>query len=94
MTHRDIYEVANQLQGYVGPDTEDRLAAFLMREGGEAAKLADRIVMLEAALRMMPCPRPCNHRPEQFDAGDCFDAGECGCVAGNALPPTKQGDGE
>jgi hypothetical protein len=37
------------------------------------------------ALRNMPCPRPCNHRPDQFDAGDCFDAGECGCVAARPL---------
>jgi len=47
---RDIYEVANQLEGYVGPDTPERLAAFLMREGNEAAKLADEITSLRTAL--------------------------------------------
>lgn len=47
LKHRDIWEVANQLVGYVGPDTEARLANFLLREGKEAAKLAERIVALE-----------------------------------------------
>jgi hypothetical protein len=46
---RDIYECANQLGGYVGPDTEDRLAQFLMRESQAAADLADEIVRLRAA---------------------------------------------
>jgi hypothetical protein len=45
-SERDIYEVANQLAGYVGPDTEDRLAAFLMRESAAAAALADEVVRL------------------------------------------------
>ncbi len=47
---RDLYEVANQLEGYVGPTTPDRLAEFLLREGGEAAKLADEILRLRTAL--------------------------------------------
>lgn len=46
---RDLYEVANQLEGYVGPDTPEPLAQFLLREGREAAKLADEIVRLRAA---------------------------------------------
>jgi hypothetical protein len=49
MSERDIYECANQLGGYVGPDTEDSLAVFLIRESNEAAKLADEIVRLRAA---------------------------------------------
>jgi hypothetical protein len=47
---RDIYEVANQLGGYVGPDTERRLADFLIREAKAASDLADEIVRLTAAL--------------------------------------------
>lgn len=47
---RDIYEVANQLGGYVGPDTEKRLADFLIREATAASDLADEIVRLTAAL--------------------------------------------
>lgn len=47
MSERDIYEVANQLGGYVGPGTEKHLAAFLIREANEASKLADRIEALE-----------------------------------------------
>ncbi len=45
---RDLYECANQLEGYVGPSTPVDLAAFLMREGAEAAKLADEIVRLRS----------------------------------------------
>lgn len=45
---RDIYEVANQLGGYVGPNTPDDLAKFLLREADEASKLADEIVRLRA----------------------------------------------
>lgn len=37
------------------------------------------------ALREMFCPRPCNGRPDDFDAGDCVDAGECGCAASGGL---------
>lgn len=37
---------------------------------------------LVAALRDMPCIRPCNGRPDDFTVGQCCDAGECGC--GNA----------
>lgn len=47
---RDIYEVSNQLGGYVGPGTEERLAKFLIRESNEAAKLADEIVRLQREL--------------------------------------------
>jgi len=44
---------------------------------------------LESALREMNCPRPCNHRPDDFTVGQCTDAGECGCLADivkSALP--------
>ncbi|KAB2699398.1 hypothetical protein F9K79_09910 [Ochrobactrum sp. Kaboul] len=44
---RDIWEVANQLAGYVGPNTDERLAQFLIREAEAATKLAERIVELE-----------------------------------------------
>ena len=40
---------------------------------------------LRTSLRNQFCPRPCNHRPDEFDVGDCVDAGECGCSAHNAL---------
>lgn len=48
MVERDIYEVANQLEGYVDESTPDPLASFLLREGTEAGKLADRICALAA----------------------------------------------
>jgi hypothetical protein len=47
---REIYECANQLEGYVDKGTPERLAAFLMREGKAANDLADEIVRLRAAL--------------------------------------------
>ncbi len=47
---RDIFEVANQLGGYVDPGTEKRLARFLIREAEEASKLAYEIVRLREGL--------------------------------------------
>lgn len=47
---RDVYEVANQLGSYVGPDTDERLAQFLIRESEAAAYLADEIVRLRSVL--------------------------------------------
>lgn len=45
---RDIYECANQLEGYVDESTPERLAVFLLREGKAACELADEIVRLRA----------------------------------------------
>lgn len=53
--------------------------------------LQGRISELEAALRDKFCPRPCNHRPDEFGVGDCVDAWECGCGALHALIPEKEG---
>lgn len=47
---RDIYELANQLGGWVSPATEDHLAKFLLREAEEASLLADELVRLRRAL--------------------------------------------
>lgn len=52
LIERDIFEVANQLEGYVGPDTPEPLANFLLCEGKAAAALADEIVRLRAALSL------------------------------------------
>lgn len=69
---RDIYEVANQLGGYVDRTTEPRLAAFLLREADAAAKLADEIVQLRAALiatEQRGMERAAEGAREAFDAG-------------------------
>ncbi len=50
-SQRDIYEVANQLGGYVDPSTPERLAKFLIREANEAALLSDEIVRLRHLLK-------------------------------------------
>lgn len=50
---RDIFECANQLGGYVGPNTDDELARFLLRESNAAADLAYEIVRLRGALQAM-----------------------------------------
>jgi hypothetical protein len=58
------------------------------RDALTEAALAEKdkeIAALREALRGMSCPRPCNHRPDDFEVGECFDAGECGCIAGTGL---------
>lgn len=50
IVERDIYEVANQLGGYVGPDTPERLKRFLLKEEKAAVALADEIVRLRSEL--------------------------------------------
>jgi len=47
---RDIYEVTNQLGGYVDPSTPEHLANFLLREAFEAEKLAHEIIRLKNLL--------------------------------------------
>lgn len=54
---RDIFEVANQLMGYVDPGTEEDLARFLIREGKAAAVLADEIVKLRASTVLLTAER-------------------------------------
>ena len=51
--YRDIYEVANQLGGYVDMSTPDDLAAFLLRESKEAVILAERLEIAEAHVAQM-----------------------------------------
>lgn len=53
---RDIFELANQLAGYVGPDTDPELAAFLLRESKEAAKLAYEVEWLRKQCAAAPQP--------------------------------------
>ncbi len=50
---RDIYEVANQLGGYVDVSTPKDLADFLLRESDEAAVLAERLEAAEAHVEQM-----------------------------------------
>lgn len=50
---RDIYEVANQLAGWVGPTTDEALAKFLLREAEEADKLAKEIESLRRVIRVL-----------------------------------------
>lgn len=50
---RDIFECANQLGGYVGPDTPEGLAKFLLRESDAAAALAEIIVRQSTAIHDM-----------------------------------------
>jgi len=45
---RDVYEVANQLGGYVDERTPAELSEFLLRESAEATKLAERLETAEA----------------------------------------------
>ena len=45
---REVWEVSNQLGGYIGPNTPDDLVAFLSRESDAAADLAQRVIDAEA----------------------------------------------
>lgn len=81
-------------------DAEPEMVAALRRKVAERKTYADEITALskrcaelEAALRDQFCPRPCNGRPDQFDVGDCVDAGECGCSAALALIQEQKKDG-
>ncbi len=69
------------------------------RSNDVVVEAAERIEELERqnaalrnSLREMFCPRPCNHRPSEFDVGDCVDADECGCGANHALSDSTPTD--
>lgn len=48
-------------------------------------RLRDAAAEMHRELRGARCPRPCNHRPDEFEVGQCVDAGECGCSLGAAI---------
>lgn len=50
-----------------------------------ADALAQEVERLRQTLRETSCPRPCNGRPDDLTAGQCFDFLECGCHIGAAL---------
>jgi hypothetical protein len=67
-----------------------RVLEYMRHWEGRAERAEAERDALAKALRGMRCPRPCNHRPDDFDAGDCFDAGECGCLAANPLASLQE----
>jgi len=86
---RASYEYEGDRKGidYAGWDLEPENVKRQWRESVSvplAVALADN-ARLRAALRNNFCPRPCNHRPDQFGVGGCVDAGECGCMNVTAL---------
>lgn len=68
----------------------DKPNDLCMHHSPRLAAAEKRCEELKAALRDQFCPRPCNGRPDQFDVGDCVDAGECGCSAALVLIPSEQ----
>lgn len=70
------YETQAAAKAAAQADYEQRIPALI------AASVHDELV---DALRKLDCPRPCGSRPDNFLIGACFDAGECGCLAGSAL---------
>lgn len=85
-----MYAAFNSIQAQKSHPRPDQLLAVwraLQGSAGHASPPQGEPVAVKAALRMMSCPRPCNNRPDDFDVGQCVDAGECGCVAGSALSP-------
>ena len=86
---RASYEYEGDRKGidYAGWDLEPESVKRQWRESVAvplAVALADN-ARLRANLRNNFCPRPSNHRPDQFDVGGCVDAGECGCMNVTAL---------
>ena len=86
---RASYEYEGDRKGidYAGWDLEPENVKRQWRESVTvplAVALADN-ARLRAALRNNFCPRPSNHRPDQFDVGQCVDASECGCMNVTAL---------
>jgi len=63
----------------------DRAFDRAFRAEAALAEKDKEIAVLREALRGMSCPRPCNNRPDDWEVGQCFDAGECCCIAGVAL---------
>lgn len=76
---RDELKAAKWAEKHV--DTMNDMAALRIALKGAEAEI-DR---LRAALREFNCPRPANDRPDDFEVGQCVDAGECGCGARFAL---------
>lgn len=82
----DAAQLARQIENakLAGGETYVRVSdpSILSADLKEAA---DEIERLRAALREFNCPRPANDRPDDFEVGQCVDAGECGCGARFAL---------
>lgn len=68
----------------------DEFRACLATASGKLMVAEAEQDRLREALRETDCPRPCNGRPDDFSAGDCFDAGECGCGVRAALQKEHQ----
>lgn len=64
---------------------QDRASRLLDKPEAVEGDAADEIERLRVALREFNCPRPANDRPDDFEVGQCVDAGECGCGARFAL---------
>lgn len=73
------------------PKTRDA-AADTDAAQSELDRLRRELEEARRALRQMRCPRPCNHQPEDLDAGDCIDAGECGCIDSQYLAALREGE--
>lgn len=82
----------------IGGSEELRVANFysepfpvvrLSEAASQLASLKADNDRLRKALGGCRCPRPCNHRPDDFTVQQCVSAGECGCSDGVALSHTE-----
>ncbi|GEM_PF-6605265 len=64
---------------------ESKLIEHALRAASMTPDICASVGTMREALRSMSCPRPCNGRKADCSVGECFDAGECGCVAHAAL---------
>lgn len=52
--------------------------------------LQARLAQAEEVIGGCRCPRPANHRPDEFTVAECVAAGECGCCDGTFLKEKGQ----
>lgn len=76
----EVFDRNETAGAFLSEDGEGGFAAGVSRMADEIDRLRRELEEARKALRQMRCPRPCNHQPEDLDAGDCIDAGECGCI--------------
>lgn len=75
------------INGWAGASLNEQIewAIRFMTAVNERPNLLLRIKRLEEVLNTMPCPRPCNGRPDDFTTAQCIAANECGCSHRAAL---------
>lgn len=88
----NIVGTDTQMVGYTCDCQGCRAEAAISAKDTAISEMRAELERVKRALRDQSCPRPCNHRPDDFSIGDCSDAGECGCGAARALASQDEGE--